>query len=180
MARLARLENKVISLEITDWRLHFFIVVQKNGLELLPNYSGPVATTIRSTLFDLLRIARAKGDTSRLFQNQLDISGDIETGEALQKILANIDIDWEEQLSKVTGDVAAHRVGESARSFFQFAKSGVEALAQQVKTFLQVEQNQLPSKAEMEQFIANVTKLQQDVDRLVARIESSMIRERKS
>lgn len=170
MARLACLENKVIELEITDWRLRFFIVVQKSGLELLPNYSGPVATHIRSKLIDLIKIARAKGDTSSLFQNKLEISGDIAVGEALQKILANIDIDWEEQLSKITGDVAAHHVGETARNFLQFAKNSVDSLAQQVKTFLQIEQNQLPARAEFEDFVVNVRKLQQDVERLEARM----------
>lgn len=172
-ARLSHLENKVIALEISDWRLHFFIVVQKNRLELLPSYSGPVTTTIRSPLFDLVKIARAKGETSALFHNEVEISGDVATGEALQKILANMDIDWEEQLSKITGDVGAHQIGKTLRGLREFARNSLDNVAEQLKSFLQVEQNQLPSKAEMERFVANVTQLQQDVERLEARINGS-------
>lgn len=171
LARLADLENKVISLEITDWRVHFFIIVQKKGLELVPNYSGPVVTTIRAQLFDFIKIARGKGETSVLFHNTVDISGDIAIGEALQKILANMDIDWEEQLSKVTGDVGAHHIGEALRGLRQFAKNSIDTVVEQLKSFLQVEQNQLPSKAQMERFVANVTQLQQDLERLEARMD---------
>lgn len=180
-ACLSQLENKVIFLEISDWRIRFFIIVHKNNLELLANHPGPVTTSIRSQLFDLINVACARGETSALFHNKVEISGDIATGEALQKILANIDIDWEEQLSKVVGDVGAHHIGKALRGLREFARNSLDNVAEQLKSFLQVEQNQLPSKAEMERFVANVTQLQQDAERLEARInELSFLRKQES
>lgn len=171
ITRLSRLKDRAIKLEITDWRLHFFMVPHDHGMELLPSYSGEVTTTIRANLFDLIKILHARGDTKALFKNQLDIEGDTTTGEAIQKILANIDIDWEEQLSKVTGDVVAHRIGETTRGLRDFSKSTLRTFSENLKSFLQLESNQLPSRHEVEQFIQDVTKLQQDVERLEARMD---------
>lgn len=171
IARLAKLDGCVIELKITDWHVHFFILPTQDGLTLLSHYDGKITTTLRGKLFDLIHISRAKGDTASLFKHAIEIEGDTKTGEAIQKILAKIDIDWEEQLSKITGDVMAHRVGKSARAATRFGKKTLKTLGDHIKSFLQRESNQLPSRAEVDLFIEEVTRLQQEVERLAARIK---------
>ncbi len=167
---LAKLHGRVIKLDIRDWGITFFILPQQNGLELVPQYSGEPTTTLAANLFDLMRVAKAKGATAALFKNKITIIGDVHTGEALQSILTNIDIDWEEQLSKITGDVVAHNVGNGARNTQHFMRDTLTKLRDHLKHFLQIESQQLPTQHEVQQFCDDVTQLQHDVERLEAKL----------
>ena len=78
--------------------------------------------------------------------------------------------DLEEELSRVIGDVAAHQVGTAARSMLGFAQRAASTFAQNVSEFLQEEGRDVPSRTEADEFIADVDKLRDDVERLEARI----------
>ena len=79
--------------------------------------------------------------------------------------------DLEEELSRVIGDVAAHQIGNVARSFAGFAQRAVTTFTQNVSEFLQEEGRDVPSRTEAEEFIRDVDKLRDDVDRIEARID---------
>ena len=81
-----------------------------------------------------------------------------------------MDIDWEEQLSKLTGDVIAHQLGNGARRIGTLLKHGRRTLQQDIGEYLQEELRVLPSRIETENFSSDVTRLSIDADRLAARI----------
>ena len=81
-----------------------------------------------------------------------------------------IDIDWEEQLSRITGDAIAHKVGNLVRGAVKWGQQTIDTLGQDVAAYLHEERRILPARNEMEEFIAAVGKLRADIDRAQVRV----------
>lgn len=170
IVRLSELSGKVISVHITDWRLTWLILPHKNGLTLSEDYLLVPDVTIRGKLFDLMKVGVAQGSNEALFKNKIEMIGDTEIGEKIREILRKMDIDWEEHLSRIVGDVAAHQM---SRGFSKIKAIGQKILATfrgNVSEYVQVEASLLPTKPEIENFFKDLGKLRDDVDRLEAQI----------
>ena len=61
--------------------------------------------------------------------------------------------DLEEELSRVIGDVAAHQIGNVARTALGFARRAHDTLQQNVAEYLQEEGRDVPSRTEAEEFM---------------------------
>jgi len=94
----------------------------------------------------------------------------VETGQAFKAILDEMDIDWEEQLSRLTGDTIAHQLGNTARRAAGVLRHGRRTLERDLGEYLQEELRVLPTRIETENFSADVSRLGMDTDRLAARI----------
>ncbi|MFW0078811.1 MAG: SCP2 domain-containing protein [Coxiella endosymbiont of Haemaphysalis qinghaiensis] len=174
--RLSHLENKIIKVQITDWNIEFFILSNKKGLQLASISKKEPDTIISSTLLDLFKIICTKGSSSTLSQNQVKIIGDNSIGEQIRSILTGINIDWEEHLSQITGDILAHQVRVQVKHVANFGKFVFETLRINIQDYLQNESQVILSSEEVESFIQSVTDLKQSVDYTEARIQRLMIK----
>ena len=86
-------------------------------------------------------------------------------------ILDGIDIDWEEHLSRVTGDVLAHQVGNVARGMLEWGRNTLDTVSRDVAEYLHEESRDLPTRGEVDEFLARIDTLRLDVDRLEARVQ---------
>ena len=173
--QLSRLENKIIKLRITDWNIEFFILSTKKGFQLTTFSTKEANTIIHGTLFDLFKVSCVKGSSSVLFKNQVEINGDIYVGEQIREILVGIDIDWEEYLSKITGDILAHQAGIRVRRVVNFGKFALETCRMNIQDYLQNESQVMPSSEEVESFIQSITELQYSIDRADARVQRLLL-----
>ena len=89
----------------------------------------------------------------------------------MRHILDELDIDWEEQLSRLTGDVVAHQLGNLARRGRHVLRHGLNTLEQDIGEYLQEELRVLPTRIETENFSSDVTRISMDVERLAARVK---------
>src|SRR3990167_7852652 len=178
--RLAKLEKKIIKIEITDWGLYFYVQPTKQGLTLSSEAKDKPNTVISGTLFNLFKTACAKDKNTALFKNSIAISGDTEIGENIRDIMAGIDIDWEEHLSKITGDVMAHQISRGFQRTMAFGKRTAQTIGDNIKEYLQIESTCVPTKKEVEQFISDVTDLQHGVDRAEARLKRLLAKRKSS
>ena len=85
--------------------------------------------------------------------------------------LGGIDIDWEEQLSRLSGDVLAHRLGTMVRGALDWGRRAKQSLERDVAEYLREETGLNPRQDEVESFVAGVDVLREAVDRLEARLE---------
>jgi ubiquinone biosynthesis accessory factor UbiJ len=168
--KLQKLQGKMIKLVIQDWNISFYIVVNTDRLQLHQTIESKPDTTIIGKLDALLRVGCSGGKNTALFKNHIEIEGDSETGEKIQSLLAEMDIDWEEHLSKLIGDIGAHKIGTFFSQLKQTSKQACQTLETNFKEFLQLELKLLPQKAEVQQFNDDVSKLRHDVERMEARI----------
>ncbi len=169
--RLSALKGKVIKVEHSDWDSAFYILPYSAGVHLVDDYEGEPDTTIKGKLVNLMRAGMAGAKSDTLFENQIEISGDTEVGEAMRDILQKMDIDWEEHVSHYTGDIVAHKMSVGLKSILAFGKQTASTLADNVKDYLHEEARAFPSQKQAESFYKDIAKLRNDVERADARLE---------
>lgn len=98
------------------------------------------------------------------------ITGAADFAEALGFVLRKLEWDAEEDLSRVVGDIAAHRLMKTAGDFAAAQAEAGRRLADNVAEFLRYEQPAGVDKPAMTAFSAAVADLRQDVDALERRL----------
>lgn len=176
--RLSDMEHKIIKIEITDWNLDFFILLSQTEIRLLNTCKNEPDVIIVSTFLSLFKVGFAKGKGSTLFKNTVEIRGNTNVGEEVRDILSNIDIDWEEHLSKITGDIIAHKISVGVRRVRDIGKFITDTLRKNIKDYLQIEARFTPTFEEIDYFMQSVTYLQYDVERTEARINHLLEKKR--
>ncbi|WP_303906811.1 ubiquinone biosynthesis accessory factor UbiJ [Thiohalomonas denitrificans] len=166
--RLSRLEGRVVAIELRGTGLSLFAVPGKAGLRLMGHHDKPDAT-LRGSPLALLRMG-VGGDTQGLFAGDVQIEGDVEIGQRFKHILDAMEIDWEEHLSSLTGDIIAHQVGNVFRSLASWRQTASDTLVRDTGEYIQEELQMLPGRGEVDHFMDEVDTLRTDVDRLEARI----------
>jgi ubiquinone biosynthesis protein UbiJ len=101
----------------------------------------------------------------------MTFTGDAELAAALQFLLRNLRWDVEEDLSRAIGDVAAHRLAQTARDFLAWQKEAVERLGANVAEYLTEEAAVLAARADLAQFGREVAALADAVARLEKRVD---------
>ena len=168
IARLATLEGKVIEINITDWSLTLFMLPYDYGVQILSSHESPDAI-ISTTLAGLMRYASASHKAPSQDEG-LQIKGDVRSAQTLHHILQKIDIDWEEHLSRWTGDSFAHSACQQLSRFKQAGSRIIRQLSEHTTEYLQVESDHLPTSKEVNHFTKEVNTLRDSVARLEAKI----------
>jgi len=114
-------------------------------------------------------MSRRKEDA--LFSGQVEIEGDSALAQRFGDFMAGLEIDWEEQLSRLTGDPLAHALGSRLRAASRWGQHSLDVLEQDLKEYLQDEGRLLPTRYELDRFLTAVDRLRDDGERLVARVE---------
>ena len=169
LKRITTLEGKVIAVAVEGVGVEFYLVPTTQGLRVQSIFEGEPDVRIRGGLFSLARMGLMEHPAS-LFGKGVEMEGDTHLGRQLQQILDGLDIDWEEQLSRLTGDVVARQIGNAVRGFAQWGLNTAETLGHDVAEYLQEESRDLVVQAELTPFLDRVDTLRSDVDRLAQRI----------
>ncbi len=171
LPQFAKLEDKVIAIECLDLELSLYFLPHAQGLKLLTDYNGQADTLLRGSAIALLGMSYRQRPEKSLFSGEVKITGDTELGQRFQTLLQSIDIDWEEYLSQLIGDVPAHQVNRALKWGKEKQQKTMDTLQQNLAEYLQYEVDTLPSKPATENFIHQVDQLRTDLDRLEARIQ---------
>lgn len=170
-ARLAKLQGKLIQFTISDWLIDIYITPQRDGLQLQTHTHSVPDVSISARLPDLIALSVKNIDTEALFQHPLKISGDTQLGEEVRAIFQSIDIDWEEQVSKIFGDTIAYKMGKIFRHTRKSINTVVNSFNRNVNEYLHFESRLCPASSEINLFCAEVDTLRNDIERANARIE---------
>jgi len=101
----------------------------------------------------------------------VSFTGDAELAAALQFLFRHLRWEVEEDLSRVVGDVAAHRIVETGRAFAAWQKDAAERFGQNVAEYLTEEAELLAPKPELARFSREVAELVDAVERLEKRLD---------
>jgi len=170
LARLAPLAGKIIALELRGLDLTLYLMPHAGGINVLGDYTGMPDTVISGAPFSLLRLGHGRGERGVLLEGAVEVRGDVEIGQRFEAMLRAIDIDWEEQLSRLVGDIAAHQIGVAVRGVQQWGRAGAGHLRRDVTDYLQEESAHLPRRAEVDLYADAVDRLRDDAERLTARV----------
>jgi ubiquinone biosynthesis protein UbiJ len=164
-----QLDGKVLALHITGLPLSVFFRSEGERMSVETTNTGAPAASLSGTPLALLRLAGPAPEAA-IRGGAIHIQGDAEVAQAFSELLKQAQPDLEEELSRVIGDVAAHQVGNVARSALGFGRRAVATFTQNLAEYLQEEGRDLPTRTEADEFVAAVDKLRDDVARLEARL----------
>lgn len=99
------------------------------------------------------------------------INGSVEFADAIGFVLRNLSWDIEEDLSRIVGDIAAHRIANTLRAFTQWQKQAARNLAENAIEYLRDETHLLPSSQALALFSNEVERLSNDLARLEKRLQ---------
>jgi ubiquinone biosynthesis protein UbiJ len=164
-----QLEGRTLALHMTGLPLSIYFRSDGERMSIDTASTDAPAATLSGTPLALLRLAGPAPEAA-IRGGAIHIQGDAEIAQAFSELLKQTQPDLEEELSRVIGDVAAHQVGNMARTALGFGRRTVDTLRQNVAEYLQEEGRDLPTRTEADEFVASVDKLRDDVARLEARL----------
>jgi ubiquinone biosynthesis protein UbiJ len=169
LPRFANFEGRVIAIEILAVNHTLFLFPSADGVMILADFDGEVDTTISGSPMALAKLGLADDSASILFGGEVRISGDTRLGHQFKNVLQQMQIDWEEHLSRYVGDMAAHQLGNAARDFTKWLHRTTSSLYMDVGEYLQEESQLVAGKAEINHFVQQVDALRDAVERIEAR-----------
>lgn len=179
LAGCRELQGHCIAIEITDLGFRLYCHPGGWGIRLSQNPPPREAeAAISGRLMALVNLAAEDDKLATSMQERVSFHGDVKLAQKLQGILGGLDIDWEEALSEIIGDVAAFQVHQRARRLGEWLKESADSLLQTTSDYLREEARASPTTVEFEQFQSRVTGLKNDVSRAEARLARLLERAR--
>ena len=167
---LTKLEGQVLLVESTLPPLTIAIEPAATGIQLHDNWDGNVAVTINGTLIAMAAIAVNAKESISFSGTGVNVSGNLDTLHQLNKIMGDVDIDWEGALAEIIGDIPGHLIAKGIRNSAVIRKDIVTRASSGLVEVAQEEFNLTPSKNEFEAMIPDIRQLSADADRLAARV----------
>jgi ubiquinone biosynthesis protein UbiJ len=131
----------------------------------LPGSSRDLA--VRISPFLLPRLAAGEEAAFR----EIEMQGDPELAQEVSFLARNLRWDVEEDLSKVVGDIAAHRIATTARRLAGWSRDASRRMAQGAAEYWTEESPLIASRVKVDSFVREVSELRDAVERLEKRVE---------
>ncbi|MDQ7089289.1 MAG: SCP2 sterol-binding domain-containing protein [Methylococcales bacterium] len=167
---LTPLADKVIAITIEPFNETLYLCPTKTHIQCLENFVGDVDTTLSGSIAAFGVMGLSKTPMRSLFSGDVKITGDTRLGQRFQQLFEQLEIDWEEHLSHLTGEVVAHTLSNLFRSSHHWTQETIETFKLNATEFLQEETRDLPANAEADIFYQQVDSLRMDFDRLCAHV----------
>ena len=169
-AELAVLAGRSMRVVLTHPAQSFDLVFTSDDIQVRPSEGTPNAT-VRGSALQLATLMRARPEqTQKVAASGLTMEGDIDTAWAIKRLFENASVDWQETLASAMGDVPAQIIARGLRRAYGSLRYAMGRQAANAVVFLQDEERVLLRPFEMDEFLAAVDVLRDDVERLGLRV----------
>ena len=173
--RLVKLRGKVVCFQVEGvdlpiWFIFNEVGIDETSVEVVEDFGDTADATIAGGPLSLIALATGRRS---IFDGDVKISGDTDTAQKFSRCLNEIDIDWEEHLSRLTGDAVAHQVGRFSRGLKQWFTERADAVQDNTANYLRDETEHLPHSWELDEFVEQVDDLRDRVDLLESKLKSA-------
>ena len=165
----SELNGTMVAIRVRDTALGTYFVFSDDVVALSTEYADDPDVVITGSLITLARMLQGSGEAA-IRSGDVDLTGDAATAQRFQKLLDLAQPDIEEELSRVIGDVAAHRIAEIARGVGKWARDARSTMGGNIREYLQEESRDVPTRYEVDRFTKQVGTLRDDVERIAARL----------
>ena len=176
--KLAQFNGKVIKLEMTGINKAFYMLPNGGGIQILNEYDGSADTVLRGTPVSLFKMGLVSNVANLLLKGEIEITGDTRLGHQFKNIFSQMDIDWSEPLANLLGDGLAYQIQQSGSKLAYWGKESVKSVSTSFSEYLQEESRDVVTDTELNIFNEAVDQLRNDVDRLQARVNALINRQR--
>lgn len=163
--RLAPFAGETVEVRAAPWPALRFCIVEGGLL-------GPGAPDAPASLVVALKpeapAALLRGDEH--FLHAIDVSGNARLADAVMLLARHLRWDFEEDLSRAVGDVAAHRIAGTLRNLAAWQTDAAKRLAEALADYLTQEAKILMQRAQLDALAQQTASLRDAIDRLEQRI----------
>ena len=170
LGRFASLEGRVLCTRLTAPEHIFYVFPTVLGLKFSDQHEGDIDVTLCGTLADFVRLGLGVAGGRTSSRAHISLVGDVDTAQSFQKILVQMDVDWEELLARCVGDTPARKTGNLLRALGSHAAESVRLSRENLADYLQEEKKILVSDVAMQRFQRRVEQLRANTDRIEKRI----------
>lgn len=133
--------------------------------------------TLRGSLWAFVQLSKEGAHSGVFAQGRITMSGDAELGQAFQRVLGNLQIDWEELTSRFVGDLTARKLHRAIDDIGTWLKQSSRQFKENSGEYFQEELRVAPSKVEIDDMTHKIESLRSDTARLeasVAKLRNSL------
>jgi ubiquinone biosynthesis accessory factor UbiJ len=143
------------------------LAIQESGL-IEPAQGGQAPALVVNLKPAAVALLLARDEAAR---GEIEIEGSADLASAVDALFRDLGWDFEEDLSKVFGDVVAHRLASGGRAFAAWQREALLRLAENFAEFWVEEQPLLLRPGDAGRFLGDARVLRDEVARLEKRIE---------
>ena len=165
MERLRRHAGRTVAVDLALASFAFTVQTTGEVAAAVPGASRDLEVAISPFL--LPRLAAGEEAAFR----EIEMRGDMELAQEVSFLARHLAWDAEEDLSRVVGDVAAHRIARGARAFARYGRDATLRGAQGAAEYWTEEAPLVASRVKVQGFMREVSELSDAVERLEKRIE---------
>lgn len=172
--KLQGLSGRIIEVSLTDWQLQLFLLPNDYQFTVLTDFEGKPHVKLSGSSWDFFHMGLNQHSTtsSTVIESNIHFEGDVATGQKFAQLFAAMNIDWEEALADITGDIFAHRIAAFARETTSWLKDIIDSSQDNFGEYLHEELRLTPAKIEAENFYEDISDLVADSNRLRERFLS--------
>jgi ubiquinone biosynthesis protein UbiJ len=163
------LEGRSFEVRVTATPIRIRFTATAGRIAVTPGGEGEATASIEGSPLTLATLAGPDAG-ERIRAGGIRVTGDAETAQSFQKLFAATRPDFEEEMSRVVGDAAAHHLDRAARGALAFGQRTLDTFARNVAEYLTEESRDLPARPEVEMLLEGIDRLREDVDRFEARL----------
>jgi ubiquinone biosynthesis protein UbiJ len=165
MERLRKHAGRTAAFHLGPLTLAFTVQTTGEVTAAVPGASRDLE--VRISPFLLPRLAAGEEAAYR----EMEMQGDMELAHEVSFLARHLTWDYEEDLSRVIGDIAAHRVAAGARGLARWTREAGLRTAQGAAEYWTEESPLIASRVKVEDFVREVSELRDAVERLEKGIE---------
>ena len=174
---LAALDGKIFEF-VLPRQVHFYLTIEDDRILVTESCDADADATLRGTLLAFASAFRG-GSADAFASGDIEVSGDVEIVHQFGAVVGGLDIDWEEPLARVVGDMPARQAGNLVRTGLRWMRSAGDSIERNVAEYLQEERRDLAPRSRIEHLLDDIDTLRSDVDRTAQRVERLAARTRK-
>ena len=165
------LENKSVTLRLKEFSFPLFFKIDNGRIKVLVDIQTETDVSLSTTVPTLVRMTLSNDGDESVLGSELEMSGNMDVGRHFRSIFRNVDIDWEEVISRRTGDVIAHKLGNGVRQLNRWLGNTRQTFQKDITEYLQEESAQLPSGVEVSSYVDSVDEIRTAVERAEAKLK---------
>jgi len=175
---LTHLDGQIIRIDSTMPPISISISIETvgQGVKLHSERQEDSDVTIEGTLVSMVSVALSSKESMSFSGTGVKVSGNLDTLNQLNKIIGNLDIDWEGALAQIIGDLPAHLFAKTVRNSAAFKTQTTARATSAIVEVAQEEFQLTPSKNEFETIGPQIRRLSSDVDRLTAKVKKFQVK----
>ena len=150
-----------------------YVHFEQNGVRLASAFEGDVDVSFEGSGVAFAVLASRRALMFSEVQG-LTVTGDEALIDGLQTLHQQMDIDWERPLCETFGDIPGHLMAQGVRFMGNHIQRGQQMVQDNLSEYLQEEVGLIPSRMEVEGFIAEVEALAVSVAKLEEQLSPLM------